>query len=93
MEHQRHDLRAVRHVLNADPFIGLVGKVQKAGPIGDAILQAADAVDMFLVVSAGTDDIIGHLTQHRPMAAAVERTTGASRSVRTGCTSNRSRMV
>ena len=44
-------------------------------------------------VDAAADDAFAALRTPRPEAAAVERTTGASRPVITGCTSNRSRIV
>ena len=64
LQHQRHDLGAVEHVLHADPFVGLVGEVQQAGTVGDAVVQPADAVDVLLVVGAGRDDIVGLPGQH-----------------------------
>jgi hypothetical protein len=45
----RHDLgrMAVDHVVDADPFVGLVREVEDAGAIGDAVVQIADAAMCF----------------------------------------------
>ena len=46
---QRHDLGGGDHVVDADVLVGLVGQVEDAGAVGDAVAQAADTVDVLLV--------------------------------------------
>jgi hypothetical protein len=91
-QRQRHHPCAVHHVVDADPFVGLMREFEDAGPVGDAVLQPADPVDMLLVVGAGRDDEGGLAPQHALQRATDGATTGASRSVIEGCTSNRSRI-
>uniref|UniRef100_A0A0N4Z2S7 Ketoacyl_synth_N domain-containing protein n=1 Tax=Parastrongyloides trichosuri TaxID=131310 RepID=A0A0N4Z2S7_PARTI len=59
-----HDLGRVGHVVDADPFVGLVRQVEHAGAVGDAVFQPADAVDVLLVIGAGRADELGLLPQH-----------------------------
>jgi hypothetical protein len=56
VQRQCHDLGAVEHVVDTHPFVGLVREVEDAGPVGDAVLQPSDPVDMLLVIGAGGDD-------------------------------------
>jgi hypothetical protein len=69
-----------------------VREVEDAGPVGDAVSSAADPVDMLLVVGAGRDDELGMPVEDPFDRRLTVRTTGASRSVMVGCTSNRSRI-
>ena len=57
-------LARIDHVLHLDVLIRLVGEGQDARAIGDAVVQLADAVDVFLIVGAGRHDHGGRLVQH-----------------------------
>ena len=65
IQRQHHDLRAFDHVLNAHIFIGLVGQIENARTVSNAVLQPTDPVDMFLVIGAGADNIIGFAAKGR----------------------------
>lgn len=52
-QNKGHDLGTVDHVLDPDPFVRLMRQVQQARPIGDAVLQPPDPVDVLLVICAG----------------------------------------
>ena len=64
MQRQRHDLGGIEHVVDADIFVGLVGEIEDAGAVGDAVLEPADAVDVLLVVGAGRDHVFGLQAEH-----------------------------
>jgi len=64
LQYKRHNKCAVLHVLNAHPFVRLMRQIENAGAIGNAVFQASDPVDVFLVIGAGTDDIIGLARQN-----------------------------
>ena len=86
-------LADVDHVVDADPFVGLVGQVEDARAVGDAVVQVADAGDVLLVVGAGRDDVVRLAAEHLAgCLAPPPATTGASRSVIIGSTSMRSRI-
>jgi hypothetical protein len=62
-----------------------VREVEDARPIGDAVLQPPDPVDMLLIVGAGGDDELRLPVQDPPRSPPeTVRTTGASRSVMVG---------
>jgi hypothetical protein len=54
-----HDFGAVEHGGDFDVFVGLVGEFKDAGAVGDAVFQAADAINVFLIVGARRDHIFG----------------------------------
>ena len=58
-ERVAHDFGAVDHRGHFDVFIGLMGQFQDTGAVGDAVFQMADAVDVFLIVTAGGHDVFG----------------------------------
>ena len=60
-----HDLGGIHHVVDVDIFVRLMRQIENARAVGDAIVHAADAVDVLLVVSAGRDDIFRRTPKHR----------------------------
>lgn len=53
LQHECHHACAVGHVVHANPFVGLMGEVEDAGAVCDAVFQLTNPVDMFLVIGAG----------------------------------------
>ena len=49
----RHHFGGIDHVFYAHPFIGLMRQVEHTGTVGDTFLQAANPIDMLLVIGAG----------------------------------------
>ena len=63
----------------ADIFVRLVGQVEDARAIGDAVLQLADAVDMLLVIGTRRNDVLrAFKTSTCSMDFETDCTTGAS---------------
>ncbi len=62
---ERHHLRRIHHVVDADILVGLMREIEDPRPIGDAVVQMADAGDVLLVVGAGRDDVLGVLAEDR----------------------------
>ena len=53
---QRHHLGRGHQVVDRHELVGLVGEVEDARAVGDAVVQVADAGDVLLVVGAGRAD-------------------------------------
>src|SRR5579871_2553925 len=56
---KRHDLGRGDHVRDLNVLVRLMSEVQDAGPVGDAVAQMPDAVDVLLVVGARRVDELG----------------------------------
>src|SRR6267142_6619627 len=61
---QRHHLGGGQHVVDDDVLVRFVSKIEEAGSVGDAFLQLADTIDMFLFIGAGSADELGIATRH-----------------------------
>src|SRR5271155_995467 len=71
---ERHDFRGIHHIVDQYVFVRLVGKVENARAIGNAVAQLTDAIDVLLIVGAGRADEFGLSAHH-----ALNRGGGAAR--------------
>jgi len=65
-----HDEGAIEHILHADILVWLMGQLQKPRAVGDAILQFANTINVFLVVSSGTYDVFCILSSKMSVTSA-----------------------
>jgi hypothetical protein len=81
-----HNPCRIDHVLDPHILVRLVRQIENAGSIGDTVFQAAYAVNMFLVVGAGRDDMHRFAGSAERMPRSTALTTGASTDVMVGLT-------